>query len=76
MLASREPSALLTYMIERLRLLKVAADMREERKSQLRASDRGEALEISEATHEEYEQMERSWVGTRPDGLTLPEHDK
>ncbi|MDH5538004.1 MAG: hypothetical protein OEY03_01255 [Rhizobacter sp.] len=76
MLASREPSEALTYMIERLRLLKVAAEMREERKSSLRVSERGEALEISEATHEEYEQMERSWVGTMPDGLTVPEHHK
>jgi hypothetical protein len=76
MLASQDPSPSMATLIERLGQLKIAAEAREERKSQLQEQAQGERPEVSEATHEEFEAMERSWVGTVPAGLVLPDRDK
>jgi hypothetical protein len=78
MLHSRENSLLLADMVDKLRLLKVAAEVREEQRSR-RAADplTGEVnVEVSETTHEEFEETERSWVGTLPPGLTRPEPER
>lgn len=76
-LGSQEPSPLLTTIIEGLRELTLAAD-------QLAAHRAHEALErewekpqmpeVSETNYDEYELMERSWVGTVPGGLDLSDH--
>lgn len=71
MLASEEPSPALDLVIERLRPLQVAAGLREERRALIKQSDSGDRVEVSEATHEEFEEMERSWVDT-----VLPEQPR
>ena len=76
MLTGQESSPFLAVIIERLRVLKAGADMREDRKAHLRDLEKGEALEVSEATHEEFEEIERSWVGTLPAEVVLPDRDK
>ena len=73
MLASQEASASLATLVERLGALKAAALAREERKTHLHDLAHGESPEVSETTHEEFEEMERSWLGTVPAVLTLPE---
>lgn len=73
MLNTEEPSAALAMVVDTLRPLHVAAEMRQAHaggEPDLGADSRPE---VSEATHEEYELMERSWVGTIPGGLSLPE---
>lgn len=64
LLASQEPSKVLASITEKLRLLKVSADVREERKQQLRSQDNSENLEVSEATREEFDETERNWIDT------------
>ena len=66
MLHDQEASNLLARMIDRLRVLLVAAELRGERAARLQGEAAGQQLEVSEATHEEFEAMERSWVGTMP----------
>lgn len=61
MLASSDSSDLLTIFVERLRLLKVAAEVREERASRLAGLD-DTSLVVSESTHEEFEASQRSWA--------------
>lgn len=61
MLASGNPSELLTIFVERLRLLKVAAEVREERASRLAGLDDA-SLVVSESTHEDFEASLRSWA--------------
>lgn len=72
MLLSEEPSRAISSLIEQLRPLQVAAELRDERKAGA-ATEMDSRVEVSEASHEEYEEMERSWVGTLPPDLTLPE---
>lgn len=61
MLCSESPSEPLTLFVERVRLLKVAAEVREERM----AADRRELDDataiVSEATQEDFEASQRSW---------------
>ncbi|MEO8524521.1 MAG: hypothetical protein ABI460_07370 [Caldimonas sp.] len=75
MLATDEPSSVLTTIIEGLRELAVAAERRAEHRAH-EARERewekpARAPEISETDYDEYELMERSWVGTVPAGLDL-----
>ncbi len=76
MLATAEPSPCMGQIVERLRLLAVEAGLREDRKSRLRDFETSEHLEISESTHEEFDEIERSWVGTLPPGMVLPGRGK
>ncbi len=76
MLGSAERSRPLRQMADKLRLLKVAAEVRQEQQErdpqqapQPQAPAAGE-VEVSESTHEAFEASERSWVGTLPPGLT------
>ena len=63
MLASDETSPALAHIVERLHQAHVAAQLREERKARLRAEGAAR-VEVSEATQEEFEETERSWLGT------------
>lgn len=69
LLVADEPSLLLANLIERLRDLKHEADRVEERDADLRDWAVTDIPEVSEATHDEYQQMERSWIGTVPADL-------
>jgi len=78
LLNQQEPSPMLTTIIETLRSIKAAADARaaKEREVALEAQwEREEPAtpEVSETNYDEYELMERSWVGTVPAGLDLSE---
>ena len=78
LVASEEPSAVLDAVVERLRLLQVAAKERArlEAKAQCEAFDREwerqKPPEVSDTNFDEYELMERSWAGTVPSGLVIP----
>jgi hypothetical protein len=76
MLASEEPSPSLAMLVESLRSIKVAADLREEHKSRSKEIEAGGRIEVSASTYEEFEEMERSWVGTLPLALAPPNCDK
>ena len=76
-LNSDEPSPLLATIIEQLRELMLVADERLAEAALERELERDfETLqipEVSETNYDEYELMERSWVGTVPAGLELPD---
>lgn len=65
MLATSESSPALVHVIDRLQQVHIAAELREERRAQLLA-DVPARVEVSEATHEEFELTERSWIGVVP----------
>lgn len=69
MLAGEAASPLLEELVLQLQRLHAAADRREAGDSRLTGSAFGGDLEVSEATHEEFEAMERSWVGSLPPAL-------
>jgi hypothetical protein len=74
MLDNQDPTPLMAMLIERLREIGVAADERAEheraeQEELLQEFERPEVAEASETTFDEYERMERSWVGTVPAGL-------
>jgi hypothetical protein len=76
LLDEQEPSPTLTTIIERLRAIKAAGNARAARARQEaleRQWEREEPAipEVSETNYDEYELMERSWVGTVPAGLDL-----
>ena len=73
MLASREPSAPLALVIERLALLRIGAEAREGTPPEPKTSQPGALVEVVETNYDEYELMERSWAGTVPAGLQPPE---
>lgn len=75
-LDSQDPTPMMKMIIAELREIIAAADVRAEqdraeKEALLKEWETPEVPETSEATHEEYEQLERSWVGTVPDGLDL-----
>ena len=76
LLGVQEPSPALLTIIEHLRTIKAAADARAARKLQETLERQWEreqpaTPEVSETNFDEFEQMERSWVGTVPNGLDL-----
>jgi hypothetical protein len=73
MLHSRERSPVLAEMAERLRMLKAAAEVREERQDRRTRESIAGHVEVTEATHEEFEETERSWVGSLPPALRRPD---
>jgi hypothetical protein len=75
LLAREESSPAMAAIVEHLRRLKLAADLRDERESRIHDFKVGKNLEVSESTHEAFEQLERSWVGTVPSGFVLPERE-
>jgi len=76
MLLGDEASTLAAKFLERLRILKAAADAREEGKSRRKDSKPAEPLEVCESTFEEFELMERSWGGTVPSALAPLDPEK
>ncbi|WP_425257798.1 hypothetical protein ACPOLB_20045 [Rubrivivax sp. RP6-9] len=75
LLACNDPSPAMTQLIDRLRLLVPAARLREERIARERAAERGERIEVSETTHEDYTEVERSWTGETTPGRLVPERN-
>jgi hypothetical protein len=70
-LASDEPAPLLTTIIDNLRELKDAAAERAAQEALQREYETLQVPEVSETNYDEYELMERSWMGTVPAGLDL-----
>lgn len=77
MLEIQDPSPMLALIIEQLRDVEAAARAHAPADEPVLPPDEWEAPaipEVSEASHEEWELMERSWIGTVPSGLMeLPE---
>jgi len=75
MLHGRQASPLLAELVDRLRLLKAAAEVREEAQALRATGSLADPLdlEVSETTQEEFEETERSWAGTLPQGLAKPD---
>jgi hypothetical protein len=69
MLLGDEASPLGATFLERLRTLKAAAESREDGESGHKNANPVASVEVFESTFEEFELMERSWVGTVPSGL-------
>lgn len=65
LLRARAPSGPLDYLLERLRQCQVAAERREASRRLLAHGDAG-AIEVSDATEEDFQQTERSWFVTLP----------
>lgn len=74
-LAREESSELLALFIDRLRQIKAVVEAREERKAARRQALEASTVVVSEATHEEFEALQRSWEGTVPGGLGSPQVD-
>lgn len=64
LLRTQESTPALDHLIERLRLLHVAAGLREDRKRGVVSPDHSDHAEVTEASHEEFEAMHRDWVRT------------
>ena len=81
MMASQEASPLMAGIIATLGEMVATADRQAERAALVQAErallrrdwEKPAVPEVSEASHEEYELMERSWIGTVPSGLDLRE---
>ncbi len=69
LLLGDEISPLLATLVEHLRDLKFEADRIEQRDADLRDWAVTDIPEVSEGSHEEFVQMERSWIGTVPSDL-------
>jgi hypothetical protein len=76
MLASEEPSSALDMIIDQLRSLQLAAARRDERDSKLAEFENSTDVEVSAASHDEYDELERSWLGTIPAGLRPAQRDE
>jgi hypothetical protein len=76
MLLGDAASPLAAKFLDRLRILKAAADAREEGKLRRKDSKPAEPLEVRESTFEEFELMERSWGGTVPAALAPRDPEK
>lgn len=66
MLQDQEASPALTKLIDRVRVLLVGAELREERQARCVGQRDHAQVEVSEATQEDFEATERSWVGAVP----------
>ena len=73
MLLGEEASPLAATFLERLRILKAAADSREEGESRRKDA---KPLEVFESTFEEFESIQRSWIGNVPSALAPLDPDK
>jgi hypothetical protein len=68
-LAAEEPSPHMDMLIEGLRPLHTAADLRDQRESRLQDFRVGDNLEVSESDYADFEDVETNWAGTVPAGL-------
>jgi hypothetical protein len=71
-LAAEEPSPLMDMLVEGLRPLHTAADLRDQRDSRLQDFRVGDNLEVSESDYADFEDVETNWAGTVPAGLVPP----
>jgi hypothetical protein len=71
-LAAEEPSPHMDMLIEGLRPLHIAADMRDQRESRQQDFRVGDNLEVSESDYADFEDVESNWTGTVPAGLVPP----
>jgi len=71
-LAAEEPSPLMDMLIEGLRPLHTAADLRDQRETRQQDFRVGDNLEVSESDYADFEEVETNWAGTVPDGLVPP----
>lgn len=71
-LAAEEPSPLMDMLVEGLRPLHIAADLRDQRDSRMQDFRVGDNLEVSESDFADFEQVETDWAGTVPAGLVPP----
>jgi len=71
-LASHEPSEVLTTIVAALRGIKAGADARAARELAEAEWEVPKMPEVSDTNFDEYELMERSWAGTIPAGLEIP----
>jgi hypothetical protein len=76
MLASEEPSSSLDMIIDQLRSLQLQAARRDERDSKLAEFENSTDVEVCMATHDEYDELERSWAGTIPAALRSAQRDE
>ncbi|MDQ2926911.1 MAG: hypothetical protein ABI330_19270 [Caldimonas sp.] len=78
MMLNEDTSPLLEKLVARLREAHTAAvtHAAELLEAQPERWEAPAVPEVSETTHEEWELMERSWIGTVPSGLELPERDR
>lgn len=74
-LAAEEPSPHMDMLLEGLRPLHVAADLRDQRDSRMQDFRVGDNLQVSESDFAEFEDCETSWSGTVPVGL-VPRPDR
>jgi hypothetical protein len=75
-LVGNEPSSLMTSLIERLRLVKAASEVRHERHEHEARSTDGDSttpMVVFESTFEDFEESQRPWCATRPSGFVKPE---
>lgn len=76
MLATHEPSRGMAELIERLRVLRPAAEAREDRAAKSNQADAAGEVLVTETTHEEFENTERSWEQTSSPASLSPEVPK
>jgi len=72
-LAAEEPSPHMDMLIEGLRPLHTAADLRDQRETRQQDFRLGDNLEVSESDYADFEDVESNWTGTTvPAGLVPP----
>jgi len=76
LLQHEDPSVPMATLVEHLRQVQIAVDVRNERRSRFQAQDTADRPEVSEATREEYDEMERRWVDTWPPSLGRSDREK
>lgn len=64
LLASLEASPAMSTLLERLRILKAAADAREERRALAREDDLEGQVEVTETSFDAYHDTQRGWLDT------------
>jgi ATP/maltotriose-dependent transcriptional regulator MalT len=64
LLASLEPSPAMSRLVERLRILKTAAEVHEERRALARADDLRAQVEVTETSFDDFHDTERGWLDT------------
>jgi hypothetical protein len=75
-LLHEDPSVPMATLVERLRQILIAIEVRNERRSRFQAQDRADRPEVSEATREEYDEMERRWEDTWPPELNRSDRER
>jgi hypothetical protein len=76
MLVSQEASSALAYLIDRLRLLQVAAELREERLGATGLEPTHSLVEVSEVSQAEYESSQGEWIATVSEANLSPEEQR